>query len=58
MLSITRETAARISKAELNLLLKRLFNKLAEDDLAVLECRCCHASVQTVRTALARPGRF
>ena len=58
MLSISREFAARSSKSELAVLLKRLFNKLAEDDLDPVECHCCHASVQTVKVALSQPGRF
>lgn len=57
MLSISREFAARSSKDELNVLLKRLFNKLAEQDLDPAECQCCHASVHVVQSALRRPGR-
>ncbi|MFA5951874.1 MAG: hypothetical protein WC807_16490 [Hyphomicrobium sp.] len=58
MLTITRAKAATSTTSELNLLLKRLFNKLAEDRIDDLECRCCHSSIQTVRAELASPGRF
>lgn len=58
MLTISREKAATSTTIELNLLLKRLFNKLAEDNLDDRECRCCHGSIQTVRAELASPGRF
>lgn len=57
MLSISREFAARSSKRELDAMLKRLFNKLAEDNLDAFECRCCHASMQVVRTELYDPAR-
>jgi hypothetical protein len=58
MLTITRAKAATSTTSELNLLLKRLFNKLAEEHIDDLESRCCHSGIQTVRTELASPGRF
>lgn len=58
MLTISRAQAATSTTVELNLMLKRLFNKLAEDNLDDRECRCCHGTIQTVRAELAGPGRF
>lgn len=57
MLTITREKAATSTSSELNLLLKCLFNRLAEEHIDDIEQRCCHRSIQTVRTELASPDR-
>jgi hypothetical protein len=58
MLTITRAQAATSTTSDLNLYLKRLFNKLAEEHVDDLERRCCHSGIQAIRAELGSPGRF
>lgn len=57
MLKVTREFAAACTNRELDTLLYRLFNELAQETLSKAQQHCCHASIQAVRTELSHPAR-
>jgi len=54
MLKITREFAAAFTNQELHSMLYRLVNELADHTRSRAEQHGCHASIQAVRTELAR----
>lgn len=50
---ITHEFAAACTDQQLHCILHSLFNHLADRHMGAQDRRCCHASVQVVRRALA-----
>lgn len=57
MLKVTREFAAASTNLELQSMLYRLFNELADVTLSKAEQHGCHASIQAVRSELSHPAR-
>lgn len=57
MLKVTREFAAASTNQELQSMLYRLFNELADTTRSKAEQHSCHASIQAVRTELSHPAR-
>jgi hypothetical protein len=57
MLTITREFASACTKQDLQSMLCRLFNELANQTLTRAEQQSVHASIRAIRTELSHPAR-
>ncbi len=57
MLTITREFASACTNQDLQSMLCRLFNELANQTLTRAEQQSVHASIRAIRTELSHPAR-